>query len=129
MILDKAGILGASDLRVEKVPVPEWGKGAEVCVRNLIGWERDQYDTFASNAREKKDYTHARAQLVSVSLCDEAGKSLEFSKADMLALSNKSAAPLSRLYDVCLRLSGFAAEDVKELEKNDSGQSESSGEN
>ena len=129
MILDKVGILGADDTRIEKVPVPEWGKGAEVCVRNLIGWQRDQYDKFAQEARDKKDFTHLRARLVSVSLCDESGKSLDFTEADVLALSNKSAAPLSRLYDKCLTLSGFTDDDAKELEKNDNGQSESSGGN
>jgi hypothetical protein len=127
VILDKAGILGACDLKIETVPVPEWG--GEVCVRNLGGWERDQYDSWSSAAREKKDFTHARARLVSVSLCDESGKSLDFTEADMLALSKKNAAPLSRLYDLCLVLSGFTTEDAKALEKNASGQSEPSGEN
>lgn len=127
MILDKAGILGASDLRIEKVPVPEWG--GEVCVRNLTGWERDQIDAFIQKAAQTNDYTHSRARLVSVSLCDESGKSLDFTEADMLTLSKKNAAPLSRLYSLCLRLSGFSADDAKELEKNDSGRSESSGEN
>lgn len=127
MILDKAGILGASDQRIEKMPVPEWG--GDVCVRNLGGWERDQYDNWASAAREKKDFTHARAKLVSMSLCDESGKSLEFTEADMLQLSKKNAAPLSRLYDKCLDLSGFTAADAQELEKNDAGQNGCSGEN
>ena len=125
MILDKAGILGADDLRIEKVSVPEWG--GEVCVRNLHGWQRDKCDEFIQAAQESKNFAHSRARLVAVSLCDEAGKSLDFTDADMLALSNKSAAPLSRLYSVCLKLSGFSGADAKELEKNDSGQSEDSG--
>lgn len=127
MILDKAGILAADDGKIEKVPVPEWG--GDVCVRNLAGWERDKCDNWGAVAREKKDLTHSRAMLVSMSLCDESGKSLDFTEADMLALSKKSGAPLDRLYDVCLRLSGFTANDAKALEKNDSGQSESSGGN
>jgi hypothetical protein len=129
VILDKAGILGADDTKIEKVPVPEWGAGAEVCVRNLAGWERDQIDGFIQKAQASKDFTHSRAKLVSMSLCDESGKSLGFTETDMLALSKKNSNPLSRCYQTCLRLSGFSAEDVKELEKNDSGQSESSGEN
>jgi hypothetical protein len=126
VILGKAEILGADDLRIEKVPVPEWG--GDVCVRNLHGWERDKHDEFVQEAQEKKDYTHSRARLVSVSLCDETGKSLGFTEADMLALSNKNAAPLDRLYKACVRLS-FSGGDAKELEKNGNGQSESSGEN
>lgn len=128
MILDKAAILAADDLRIEKVSVPEWKAGASVCVRNLKGWQRDQYDKFSMEAREKKDFTHTRAKLVSISLCDEKGEFLNFTEAEMLALSEKSAAPLSRLYHACLLLSGFTDDDAKELEKNDSGQSESSGE-
>ena len=119
MILGKAEILAAKDLAIEQVPVPEWSPGATVCVRGLKGWERDQFDTFAQEAQAKKDYTHSRARLVSASLCDESGASLDFTEADMLALSNKSALPLGRLYSACLRLSGFSTEDVKELEKND----------
>lgn len=116
MILDKAGILGADDSKTEKVSVPEWG--GEVCVRNLAGWERDQIDNWISLAKEKNDFTNSRAKLVSMSLCDEAGKPLDFTEADMLQLSKKSAAPLSRLYDACMRLSGFSAGDAKDLEKN-----------
>jgi hypothetical protein len=126
VILDKAQILGADDLKIETVPVPEWG--GTVCVRNLRGWERDKHDEFVQEAQEKRDYTHSRARLVSVSLCDETGKSLDFTEADMLALSDKNAAPLDRLYKACVRLS-YSGGDAKELEKNDSGQSENSGEN
>lgn len=118
MILDKAAIVAPETLRVETVPVPEWQAGASVCVRALRGWERDKFDQFGSEAQEKKDMSHWRAKLVSLSLCDEGGKSLDFTEADMLALSNRSAAALNRVFDVCRKLSGLTIEDVKEAEKN-----------
>jgi hypothetical protein len=123
VILGKAEILGADDLRIEKVPVPEWG--GDVCVRNLRGWERDKFDQEVGFAEDK---THARAKLVSLSLCDESGASLGFTEDDAIALSNKNAKPLDRLFDTACKLSRIGRQ-AEELEKNGNGQSESSGEN
>ena len=118
MILDKAGILSPSKLAVQSVAVDEWQAGASVCVRALKGWERDKFDQFGQDAREKKDLSHFRAKLVSLCLCDEAGKSLDFTEADMIALSDKSAAALDRVFEVCRQLSGMTPQDVEEIEKN-----------
>jgi hypothetical protein len=118
VILDKAGILAQEATKVETVQVPEWQDGASVCVRALRGWERDKFDQFGQDAREKKDLSHFRAKLVSLCLCDEGGKSLDFTEADMIALSNKSAAALDRVFDACRALSGMTRRDVEEVEKN-----------
>jgi ApbE superfamily uncharacterized protein (UPF0280 family) len=122
VILDKAQILGADDLKIETVPVPEWG--GTVCVRNLRGWERDKFDQDVGGAVDK---THARAKLVSMALCDKSGASLGFTEEDAIALSDKSAAPLDRLFVVVCKSSGIGKQDVEELEKNLPGQNESSG--
>jgi hypothetical protein len=126
VILDKAAILAAADVVIEKVPVPEWATGAEVCVRNLRGWERDKFDQEVGGVEDK---THARAKLVAMALCDESGASLGFTDGDAIKLSGKSAKPLDRLFNAVCRLSGLGKQDVEDIEKNLPGQSESSGEN
>jgi hypothetical protein len=116
MPLSKDAILSADDSKIETVNVPEWG--GTVCVRGLKGWERDRFDQFGSEAQEKKDLTHWRAKLVSLCLCDETGKSLDFSPDEMIALSGKSANALDRVFDACRRLSGLTKQDEDDAEKN-----------
>jgi hypothetical protein len=116
MALSKDAILSADDSKIETVNVPEWG--GTVCVRGLKGWERDRFDQWGSEAREKKDLTHWRAKLVSLCLCDEAGKSLDFSPDEMVALSGKCAEPLNRVFDAARRMSGLTQADEDEAEKN-----------
>ena len=114
-ILSKADILGAVDLQKESVDVPEWQ--GEVYVRGLTGAERDQFENSIISMRgkdQKINLANIRAKLASLSICDEDGNRL-FTDADVLALSQKSAAALQRVFAVAQRLSGLAAEDVKEL--------------
>jgi hypothetical protein len=116
MPLSKDAILSADDAKVETVSVPEWG--GDVCVRGLKGFERDRFDQWGSEARDKKDLTHWRAKLVSLCLCDESGKSLDFSVDEMVSLSGKCAEPLNRVFEVCRRLSGLTQADEDDVEKN-----------
>lgn len=110
-MLSKAQILQASDVKIEKVAVPEWG--GEVCLRSLKGWERDQFDEAMATS---KDATHARAKLVSRSLCDEAGEPLGFTEGEVLQLSEKNAAVLDRLFDVARRLCRFGGDQKADQE-------------
>lgn len=114
MSLSKADILGMNDVVVASVKA--WG--GEVFVRSLKGWERDRFDQFVSNAREKKDFAHWRANLVSLCLCDESGKSMGFTEEEVEALSQKSACELDRVFDKCRELSGMTFKDVEDVEKN-----------
>jgi len=114
-ILSKADILGAVDLQKESVDVPEWQ--GEVYVRGLTGAERDQFENSIISMRgkdQKINLSNIRAKLASLSICDEDGNRL-FTDADVQVLSQKSAAALQRIFAVAQRLSGLAAEDVKEL--------------
>lgn len=123
-ILSKQAILAANDQKIEQHAVPEWG--GEVCIRNLRGWERDKFDQDISSSKDK---VHGRAKLVAMCLCDKEGRSLEFTKEDILELSSKNAAPLTRLFEACCELSGLTKRRSEEEEKNSNGQSENSGEN
>lgn len=116
--LTKAQILSADDLKYEVVAVPEWG--GEVRVKALTGKERDEYEagmTVRKGADIKDlNLVNVRARLVALAMVDEQGKRL-FSDAEVFDLGRKSAAALSRVFDVARKLSGISEEDVEELGK------------
>ena len=116
--LTRDAILQADDLPMETVSVPEWG--GEVLVRGLTGTERDAFEESVLTGKGKQrdvSMQNVRAKLVSRCLVDEEGERL-FSDADVRALGQKSAAALTRVFDVAQRLSGLSPDDVEELEKN-----------
>lgn len=118
MILSKEQILQAVDLPRELVAVPEWG--GEVWVRGLTGAERDAFEASIVGEERGKDrlnLRNVRAQLVAMSVVDEAGGRL-FTDRDVAALGLKSAVALSRIVEVCQRLSGLSSTDMEELAKN-----------
>ena len=117
-LLGRDAILCASDATTEDVPVPEWG--GTVRVRGLSGRERDEFEASMLVKRgNKRDVSliNARAKLVSLAVVDEDGTRV-FSDGDVAELGNKSAAALTRVYEVASRLSGLSDEDVDELEGN-----------
>lgn len=117
-LLGRDAILSASDATTEDVDVPEWG--GTVRVRGLSGTERDQFESSMLVKRGKHrdvSLVNARAKLVSLAVIDENGERV-FSDSDVVALGHKSAAALTRVYEVASRLSGLSDEDVDELEGN-----------
>jgi hypothetical protein len=117
-ILSKKQILDAPDLKIETVPVPEWG--GDVLVRGLTGEQRDTFEASIVHLEGKKaatDLANIRAKLVSASLVDEKGDLL-FDERDVEALGRKSAVALQRIFEVAQRLSGLTQSDVEELAKN-----------
>lgn len=115
MILDKKTILAANDVVKELVFVPEWG--GEVWVRGMTGASRDKFEASIVQTKGKDqtvNMTNLRAKLASFTICDEQGQRL-FSDADIMELSNKSAAALQRIFVVAQRLSGIGDDEVKEL--------------
>jgi hypothetical protein len=100
-LLSRSDIFAIDDSSYEDVEVPEWG--GTVRVKALTGRERIEY--------EKSD---ANSRLVQLAATDEAGHRL-FSRADIEALSGKSAAALNRVVEVARRLAGLSDEDMEEL--------------
>lgn len=129
-LLTRDEILAAEDIQSEVVEVPEWG--GSVIVKGLSGTERDAFErTIIRNidgkGPAKSDLRNFRAKLAAWSIVDEDDKRI-FTKADVNALGNKSAAALQRVFNVAQRLSGLSEEDVEELTKNsENGQSDVSG--
>lgn len=119
-------IKDANDVKIVKVPMPEWGADSFVYIRNLKAWQRDRFEAEVA----KGDSLHLYARLIAMSLCDEQGEFYDPTEDDIIDLSEKSAGAMSRLADECCRLSRIGTlgkEAYKELEKNSPGQSESSG--
>lgn len=117
-ILTREQILQADDLKRETVEVPEWG--GQVIVRCLTGTERDEFEAALIEFKGKSynvRLANARARLTALSVVDESGQRL-FSEADVIALGQKSAAALDRVFDVAQRLSGLKPKDMEELLKN-----------
>ena len=117
--LTREQILGAIDLQIEAVPVPEWG--GTVYVRNLNGKGRDAFEgsriRIKDNNKVEMVHDNTRAKLGSMTLCDETGVLL-FSEDDVAALGEKSASALDRCFDVAQRLSGLRPQDLELKGKN-----------
>ncbi|GAA1065199.1 phage tail assembly chaperone [Streptomyces asiaticus] len=124
MALSRDGILGAVDIKTEKVPVPEWG--GEVIIRGLTGEELDNFQGSVRQFRPSLDgkgmeavlvQDNMRAKLLVKCIVDEAGERL-FTDQDASALGAKNGSVIDRLYDVASALSGLSEEEKAELEGN-----------
>lgn len=122
-MLTREQILSISDLKTQKVFVPEWNDF--VYVRGLSGQERDQFEEGnLVRDRDKKGaisydvrLENARARLVVLTACDENGHRI-FHDSDIEALGKKSASAITLLYNVAASLSGMTNEDLEDLLKN-----------
>lgn len=116
--LTKEQILGASDIQIKKVEIPEWN--GFVFVKGMTAKERDCFEAsiIRMNGKVRKvDMRDLRAKLVSKSICDEDGKLL-FDEKDIKELGEKSASAVQRIFTVAQELSGLTDEDAEELLKN-----------
>lgn len=117
-LLTRDAILQAQDLPKELVSVPEWG--GEIYVRALTGAERDAFEQTIVERKGKStkmNFKNMRAKLVALTTVDEEGKRI-FSDSDAELLGKKSAAALTRVFEVAQRLSGITPVDVEELTGN-----------
>lgn len=117
-MLTRDDILAVSDLKIERVDVPEWG--GDVCVKGMSGMDRDRFEASLverKNGRNKINLDNVRARICAYTVCDESGKLL-FSEADIEALGKKSASALTRIFAVAQRLSGITESDVQEMTDN-----------
>ena len=116
MLLSREAILGADDRKTEDVAVPEWG--GTVRVRGLSGTERDAYEAgivlISRSGQRSVNLKNLRGRLVALACIDEEGNRL-FTDEDAIALGDRSAAALERLFDVARRLSGLSDSDVEEM--------------
>lgn len=113
-LLSKQDIMAADDLKIEEVPVPEWG--GSVLVRTLSGRERDEFESSTVDKKDgKPNLDNFRAKLVGLCMVDEHGKRLFETRADITMLGNKSVAALQRVFNKAQELNGFSEADVEEM--------------
>lgn len=119
-VLDKAAIMAASDVKLEKINVPEWG--GDVYLKTLSGTERDAFEDAYSTDRMK----NFRPRFLVLTLCDKDGNRL-FTDEEVQTLGKKSSAVIAKLFDKAWALNAFRTEDVDTLGKDSpSDQSEGS---
>lgn len=115
MSLTREAILSAVDTQRERVDVKEWG--GYVFVRQLLAFERDNWEMEIYNARQKNTPINVRASLVVRCVVDDEGNRL-FSDADAEAVGKKCGLAVDRVYEVASRLNLLSQSDKDELEKN-----------
>lgn len=113
MVLDKAGILAAKDLKREEVPVPEWGEGAVVLVKQLSAMERMAF--FSSTGKEENKDQHGISLALTHFIVNEDGSRL-FEENEAAVLAGKSLDVLVRIFDAVKKLNGMEA--TEEITKN-----------
>lgn len=113
-MLSKKDILGAKDLPMEEVQVPEWG--GSVMVRGLNGKERDTFESSVIDEKHKGQVKldNIRAKLCAMTICDEKGERL-FDDKEIEALAKKSGKALDRVFTVATKLSGIGETEVKDM--------------
>lgn len=108
-MLNRDQILGAEDIKIETVDVPEWG--GTVRVRTLTAADRLRV---VGTVDPKVD---TRIIYVAAALIDDKGEPL-MTAADIPALMVKSAKATDRVYEVVARLNGLGTKATGDAEKN-----------
>lgn len=112
MLLDKNSILTAVDLKRETVPVPEWGKDAEVIVQEMSALDRDRLwkDLRVKGAEgeesDKLSTENLAAKVLVRCIVNQDGARL-FVDEEAEPLGRKSQAALARIFEVAKRLNGL----------------------
>lgn len=111
------------DLKAVRVEVPEWGPGAFVFVRTMTSGERDAFEIDVEQRKQDGAkqgdpmlfLRDMRARTVVLCACDEEGERI-FEPSDAPELTKRSAAVVSRLFDVACKLNGITKADADELQ-------------
>lgn len=102
----------AGQLKEEWVPVPEWGAGAEVLVREATAEQRTLwYEKVQVDGAVHLPSAMGMALVIGVA-------EPKFEEADVPALLKLSGAAVGRIQNVWLRLSGMDDEALSDVRKN-----------
>jgi len=117
VMLTKENILGANDLLIRDVDVPEWC--GVVQLRSLPGTERDLFENTVQKRKvgANLELKGLKVLLLSLTIIDGEGK-LMFSESDLDKLNSKSAKVINKLFEVATEMNGIGEEAVEELRKN-----------
>lgn len=126
LFLDRAHLLKKEELEIVEVDL---GGGVFVCVRQMTGRERDNFEhmLYTINTNKKGEVTTEkhledfRAKLVVCTICDENGKALLTSKDYVQLSRNMSAFRLEKIVNVAQKLNAITEQDKEDLVKNSEG--------
>jgi len=113
-MLNREAILEKSDLKRQKVDVPEWG--GDVYVSEMTGEARDEWEMNIISRDGKQTVDNPRAKLVIASVVNENGERL-FSYGDLEKVSKLSASALDRICKVAQELNGLTHKELEEAKK------------
>lgn len=108
-------ILSPSDTKFDEVPTPEWGEGTGVRVRSLSARESSTYIDSLQEERQiaktivrvpRAEDARLKCTVVAMAVIDEAGKRL-FTDSQVAELGEKNNAPITRIWQRVLQLSGI----------------------
>jgi hypothetical protein len=115
MTLSADELLSLDDLRPPTLlHVKAWGK--DVYLLDPTADMRDEWEIYCSANQGKK--ASWRAKMASLLLCDESGKRLFVSDADVAKLGKKGARALHEIWLAGTKLLMISDEEIEELEKN-----------
>ncbi len=114
-VLDAAAILGASDIRVEALDVPEWG--GRVYIRTWSAADREAFETAVVDAGGKLSAGRFRATVCQLSVAD-AGGNLLFTPEQIPDLARRSAAAIQRVFQAADKLNTVTAAAQDDLQGN-----------
>ncbi|WP_017602210.1 hypothetical protein [Nocardiopsis lucentensis] len=116
--LGRDDILGAEDTEYNEIDCPEWG--GMVRIKPLTAMQRARIQgTMAEIYQAKKGYDRlgkSHLQMIAWCVVDEDGKPI-FTPGDIDKLGAKNAAPIQRLRDAIMKLSGMDDDAVEEAEE------------
>lgn len=122
--LNAARILGAMDIELLRVDVPEWSGFVflgQLTLEQRLQFLNDMQSILAASKEDpvssNKRHNDLQMLLLVWSLVDAGGSKL-FSESDVESLAKKSPAVISRLYDQILTFNGFKVEAVEDEAKN-----------
>lgn len=114
--LGRADVFAPRPPKRVKVEVPEFG--GHVYVRELTGWERDDFEAgCVDRGEEKANYSNVTARFVALCTCDAEGKRL-FTDDDAGQLGDQSNVGLLRIFTAARKLNGMGQQAEEEARGN-----------
>lgn len=101
-------LLGVNDVEVRKIELPELG--GFVYVRSMTVYHLEKMDSLGPDESKA-------AYMIAHSLCDEQGRFLNPSPAQVAAIANKSPRTVGKIVEVISELNEFTRESVEEVEE------------
>lgn len=117
--LSRDSILEADDIQYEEVDCKEWG--GKVLVRSLDGRQRADWQqaSIQGNGRNQTvNFRQTTIKLVALGVVDPETKRSLFTNADIAKLATKNSAPLERIAEAVMRLSGIGDDEMETITKN-----------